>query len=155
MMKIVKQKQPIIALLIIVFITILSIYLERKNTLRVEKIIDCSKIDRFLFNKLDSLVTENRFNRQYYEVIVFYNSGCGNSFVLNYNTKYQLLSISSDPSSGFSGSAKISKEELSKIADSNIKIENFYQFYKSEYPKNYRMLPTRACNPSLLDIIFD
>ena len=88
-------------------------------------------------------------------MIVFYNSGCGNSFVLNYNTKYQLLSISSDPSSGFSGSAKISKEELSKVADSNIKIENFYQFYKSEYPKNYRMLPTRACNPSLLDIIFD
>ena len=154
MMKIVKQKQPIIALLIIVFITIF-IYLERKNTLRVEKIIDCSKIDRFLFNKLDSLVTENRFNRQYYEVIVFYNSGCGNSFVLNYNTKYQLLSISSDPSSGFSGSAKISKEELSKIADSNIKIENFYRFYKSEYPKNYGILPTRACNPSLLDIIFD
>ena len=88
-------------------------------------------------------------------MIVFYNSGCGNSFVLNYNTKYQLLSISSDPSIGFSGSAKISKEELSKVADSNIKIENFYQFYKSEYPKNYGILPTRACNPSLLDIIFD
>lgn len=139
----------------IVFFIILFIYLERKNTLRVEKIIDCSKIDKFLFNKLDSLVSENRFNRRYYEVIEYYNSGYGNSLVLNYNTEYQLLSLSSDPCSGFSGSAKISKEELSKVADSNIKIESFYQFYKSEYPKNYRILPTRAYNPSLLDIIFD
>ena len=149
-----KYKQYLISF-VIILVTILFIYLERKNTLKIEKVIDCSKIDRFLFNKLDSLVSENRFNRQYYEVIVYYNSGCNNSYVLNYNTKYQLLRLSSDPCSGFSGYAKISKVELSKIADSNIKIENFYQFYKSEYPKNYRMLPTRACNPSLLDIIFD
>lgn len=138
-----------------VFVIILSIYLERKNTLRIEKVIDCSKIDRFLFNKLDSLVTQNRFNRQYYEVIVYYNSGCNNSYVLNYNTKYQLLRLSSDPCSGFSGYVKVSKEELSKIADSNIKFENFYQFYKQEHSKDYGILPTRACNPSLLDIIFD
>ena len=149
-----KYKQYLISSMIVFFI-ILFIYLERKNTLKIEKVIDCSKIDRFLFNKLDSLVSENRFNRQYYEVIVYYNSGCNNSYVLNYNTKYQLLRLSSDPCSGFSGSAKISKEELSKITDSNIKIENFYQFYKREYPKNYGILPTRACNPSLLDIIFD
>ena len=114
---------------------ILFIYLERKNTLKIEQGIDCSEVNKVLFKKLANLVSENKFNRQYYEVILYYNAGCSKSYVLNYNTKYQLLRLSNDPCSGFSGYVKVSKEELFKIADSNIKVENFYQSYKSEYQK--------------------
>ena len=134
---------------------ILFIYLERKNTLKIEQGIDCSEVNKVLFKKLANLVSENKFNRQYYEVILYYNAVCSKSYVLNYNTKYQLLRLSNDPCSGFSGYVKVSKEELFKIADSNIKVENFYQSYKSEYQKEYGILPTRACSISLLDIIFD
>lgn len=140
---------------VIVLVALLFTYLERKNTLRIEEDIDCSKVDSILFKKLINLVRENKFNRQYYEVILYYNAGCPHSYVLNYNTKYQLLRISSDPCSGFSGYAKVSKEELFKIADSNIRIDNFHQSYKSEYHKEYGILPTRACSISFLDIIFD
>lgn len=73
----------------IVSIVILSIYLERKNTLSIEEDIDCSKVDSILFKKLANLVRENKFNRQYYEVILYYNVGCPNSYVLNYNTTHQ------------------------------------------------------------------
>ncbi len=140
---------------IILFVAIFSIYLERKNTLRVDDDIDCTKLDKILFEKLAILVNENNFNRQYYEVILSYNAGCNCSYVLNYNTEYQILSISSDPCSGFSRYAKVSRKDLFKIVNSNIKIENFYQFYKNEYPKDYGIIQTRACNPSFLDLFFD
>ena len=150
-----QTKRDLTFFVIIVFISTLFIYLERKNTLKIEGITDCSNLDRILFKKLTNLVSENKFNREYYEVILYHNGGCNRSCVLNYNTKYQLLSISTDPCSGFSGYAIVKKEELSKIENSNIKIENFYQFYKSEFPKDYGILPTRACKISVLDIIFD
>ena len=129
-----KYKQYLISF-VIILVTILFIYLERKNTLKIEKVIDCSKIDRFLFNKLDSLVSENRFNRQYYEVIVYYNSGCNNSYVLNYNTKYQLLRLSSNPCSGFSGFAKSVKKNFPKLQIVTLKLKIFTDFIKVNIQK--------------------
>lgn len=150
MIKIMKHKQPIIAFSIIILIGIISIFLEGQNSVTIEGDNKCTSIDSTLFRKLAILVNENRFNRQYYEVIYFnFNKGCS-SYVLNYNTKYQLLSISTDPCSGFGGYAKVKKEDLFKISNNrNIKIENFYQFYKSEFPKDYGRLPTKACSFSL------
>lgn len=64
-----------------------------------------------------------------------------------YNTIYSLLSISIDHCSGLGNYAKVKKEELFRIANNhNIKIENFYKFYKSEFPKDYGRLPTKACS---------
>lgn len=133
-------------LLVVLSSSTVFYFLERKNTLLIEGTEECLSIDSTLFRKLAILVNENRFHRQYYEVIyINHNKGC-NSYVLNYNTKHLLLSLSSDPCSGFGGYAKVSKEELFKIANTdNIKIDNFYQFYKSEFPKDYGKLPTRAC----------
>lgn len=147
MMKIMKQKQPIIAFSIIILIGIISIFLEGQNSVTIEGGDKCTSIDPTLFRKLAVLVNNNRFNRQYYEVIYYnFNKGC-NSYVLNYNTTYGLLSISTDPCSGFGGYAKVNKEELFKIANNhNIKIENLYKFYKSEFPKDYGRLPTKACS---------
>lgn len=138
------RKQNTIAISIIILIGIVAIFLENQNSITIEGKSDCSHIDSTLFRKLAILVKDNQFNRQYYEVIYFnHNKGCS-SYVLNYNTKYQLLSLSSAPSSGFSGFYKLSNEELFKIANSNIKINYFYKFYKSDYSKDYGELPTRA-----------
>jgi hypothetical protein len=143
-------KQPTLAFLLIIFIGIISVFLEGQNSVTIEGDNKCDSIDSTLFRKLAILVNENRFSRQYYEVKYYnHNKDCS-SYVLNYNTKYQLLSLSSDPCSGFGGYAKVSKEELFKIANNyKIKIDNFYQFYKSEFPKDYGRLPTKACSFSL------
>ena len=147
--------RPYLIAIFLVMIVILSIYLERKNTLRIKEVIDCDKVDSVLFKKLANLVDENRFNRQYYEVILYRNAGCQYYYVLNYNTKFQLLSLSTDPCSGFSVCAKVNQKELFKIADSDITVENFQRFYKGEYQKEYGILPTRACKISVFDLIFE
>lgn len=146
------KRQNILPFSVILFIGIISINFEKQNSVIIEGDGNCSSIDSTLFRKLAIMVRENQFDRQYYEVIYYnHNKGCS-SYVLNYNTTYQVLSISTDPCSGFNGYGKLDKEELFKIADKNIKIIKFYKTYKMDFPKDYGRLPTKSCSFSLFDL---
>lgn len=72
-----KYKQLILAYSTIILIAIISIFPERQNSVTIEGDIKRASIDSTLFKKLAILVDENKFSRQYYEVIYMnQDKGC-------------------------------------------------------------------------------
>lgn len=149
-MKLLKPSVSIIGL-IVLFITYL--YLESRNVIKLEGTGNCTAIDSVLFKKLADLVNKDEFNRDYYEIVYYgHHQGCY-SYVLNYNTEYQILRLSNDPCSGFFGRCKIPPQELSKIHTNKVNINEFFQHYESYEKYIDDELPTQGCSFSTIDLL--
>ena len=138
-------KKVLIWLILPLFLVLITSKLLKSNTKYI-KINDCLNSGQIMTLKnLDDLVSQNFFNRTYYEVISYSNGPC---CLANYNKELQLLSIGTDGMSGFYGRYKASPAQLHEIVNKNVKfdsLKNYLQIF--EIQENQRIdIPTRSGN---------
>jgi hypothetical protein len=112
-----------------------------KNTFYYREKTDYLTTHRVLIKKLDELVTANYLNQNYYEVIVPLNQG--STVILNYNTRFNKLNVSTDVCSGYS-QYDLTLNQLHKLANNN----NFRldSLEKLKHSDNFYSISTKVCN---------
>lgn len=85
---------------------------------------DCKNGSVETMQELNKLVKQNFLDQEFYEVYAF--TDFGPCFLANYNKKYRVLLMATDPTSGWSGFYKVTPQQLQKITDQKFSADDFY-----------------------------